>query len=179
MPDVILNDETYDVEPGQVLLDVARKHAAHIGFICDGNGLCQMCECRVVSGAEHLSPPNEAEKTWLTQEQLDEGRRLCCQTSLRGRGPVTVITRAEELRRQADAIFQPPNGTDPLTNLTEFVQTLVKINVEHIRMFPANTIYAMTHFWSVEATFNTEMTFLSDSWNITKQLLFGDSSKKE
>jgi ferredoxin len=173
MPKIIINNEELDMQPGEVVLDVARRNASHIGFACDGNGLCQMCECLVNTGAEHLSPPNETEHVWLTQAQLQEGRRLGCQASLRGPGPVEVITRAEELLREAQAIVNPPAGTTILSNLGRFVESIIRINVEHIRKFPGNTIHAMTNFLSVRATLQSELHALDDAWRITSGLLTG------
>jgi ferredoxin len=170
-----MNNEELTIEPGEVLLDAARRDAAHIGFVCDGNGLCQMCECRVIKGAEHLSPPNDTEHIWLTEEQLAEGRRLSCQASVRGPGPIEVVTRAEELRGQVDAVFNPPEGTNVLQNIGRVLDSIININVEHIRKFPQNTLYATIKTFSVQADFNTEVRMLGDSFNITRRLLTGNA----
>lgn len=98
MPEIIVNDERMEAEHGELLLTVARRHAAHIGFFCDGRGFCSTCRCRVVSGAEQLSPVTDAEYRLLTPIQLQEGYRLGCQAAVEGSG-VEAIARVEELRR--------------------------------------------------------------------------------
>lgn len=49
----------------------------HLRYAC-GMGKCASCACRVVSGAEHLPPPNWKEKRMLG-DRLEEGFRLACQ----------------------------------------------------------------------------------------------------
>lgn len=43
-----------------------------------GMGKCSKCACRIISGAEHLPPPNWKEKKQLG-DRLDSGWRLTCQ----------------------------------------------------------------------------------------------------
>lgn len=101
MPTVIVNDESMEYETGERLLAVARRNAAHIGFVCDGRAICQTCRCRILEGSEHVSVPNRAERSLLPESRLEMGYRLACQVTITGAGPLSVITRAEELRRQA------------------------------------------------------------------------------
>ncbi|OZI20780.1 ferredoxin [Bordetella genomosp. 9] len=49
----------------------------HLRYEC-GMGKCAKCACRVLTGAEHLPPPNWKEKKQLG-ERLDQGYRLACQ----------------------------------------------------------------------------------------------------
>jgi len=49
----------------------------HLRYEC-GMGKCSKCACRVISGAEHLPPPNWKEKKQLG-ERLEAGYRLTCQ----------------------------------------------------------------------------------------------------
>ena len=100
MTSLEFNDETIDAREGETLVQAARRHGAHVWFICDGRGICQTCECRVLSGAENLSEPGELERAGLTEERRRKGYRLGCQTRLVGSGPVSVVSRAEELRRR-------------------------------------------------------------------------------
>ena len=39
MTTVIINDLAVEAVAGDGLLDLARRNRAHIGFVCDGNGL--------------------------------------------------------------------------------------------------------------------------------------------
>ena len=59
------NDEHIEVKQGDTLLQAARRHGSYVWFFCDGRGICQTCECRVVSGAENLSELSELERTGL------------------------------------------------------------------------------------------------------------------
>jgi ferredoxin len=102
MANVVINDEQMEAQPGETLLDVARRNRAHIGFFCDGRAFCTTCRSRITAGAEQLSPVNDAERQVVTRTQLDEGYRLACQARVQGPGPITAMTRVEELRRSAD-----------------------------------------------------------------------------
>jgi len=95
------NGERIEAKQGDSLLGAARRRGAHVWFLCDGRGICQTCECRVVSGSEHLGKLSEIERTGLSENRRREGYRLGCQTTLLGTGPVSVVSRAEELRRRA------------------------------------------------------------------------------
>ncbi len=143
MIQVEINDEVVEARLGERLLAVARRNASHIGFYCDGNGLCTMCECKILSGAEQLNEPNDVEHTWLNAERLADGYRLGCQTALRGVGPVQVLTRAEELRRQFEAVLNPPAGTSPAENLRPLLANIAAVNWQHIGRWPANLLSSM------------------------------------
>jgi ferredoxin len=170
MPTLILNDQELTTQIGEVVLNVARREAAHIGFVCDGNGLCQTCECRIMKGSEHVNPPNEVEQIWLTQEQIDEGRRLACQVSMRGPGPVEVLTRAEELRRKTESVFSPPAGTSLGENLGQLISSLMEINIEHVRRWPFNMFYSLSNTASVPLTVAGARDVVNDTWRITRSM---------
>lgn len=140
MPTVIINDVAMEAQLGERLLDVARRNAAHIGFFCDGNGACLTCACRVISGADQLNTPTNAEHNWYPEARLQEGVRLGCQAALRGPGPVQVITRVEELRRQTLALVNPPNGSASTDHLRPWVESMIELNVDQLRRFPLNLI---------------------------------------
>jgi ferredoxin len=82
-------------------VQAARRHGSHVWFLCDGRGICQTCECRVISGAENLSELSEIELAVLGKRRRQKGYRLGCQARLMGPGRVSVVSRAEELRRSA------------------------------------------------------------------------------
>jgi chlorosome envelope protein I len=136
MPKVIINGETYEAQSGEVLLDVARRNGAHIGFVCDGLGFCATCECRVLEGVEALSPQTRDEVDWLGP-RLKRGYRLSCQTRVQGPDTVEVITRPELLRRQFEAIFAPAKGETSVDNASRFLTNLTQITVDHLTQAPA------------------------------------------
>jgi ferredoxin len=143
MATIIINGETMQGKVGERLLNVARRHGAHIGFICDNAGTCQACRCRVLDGAEHLSPPSEAERAWLPAERLAEGDRLACQAIVRGHGEVRVLSRAEELRRMVQGVLRPGPGETMLDNLAPLLTTLGQQAADQLSGFPRNVLSSL------------------------------------
>jgi ferredoxin len=175
MPQVEINDEMMEAKLGEPLLSVARRHAAHIGFYCDGNGLCTMCECRIIAGADQLSPVNEAERTWLPTARIEDGYRLGCQASVRGNGPIRTLTRAEELRRQLDAVLSPPPGTTASENLRPLLANFAMINWEHIGTWPFNLLRTLQRIGPVRFLWpvNNMELLIRDTRRITERMLDG------
>ena len=155
MSQVEINEEVVEAKLGERLVAIARRNAVHIGFTCDGSGLCTMCECRVLSGADQLNEPTEVEHTWLSDERLAEGYRLGCQAALRGVGPVRLLTRAEEMRRQFDALLNPPAGTTVGDHVRPLLANIAAINWQHIGRWPSNLLNSIsrlglvTLFWPI------------------------------
>lgn len=140
MPTVTINDVEMEARPGERILDIARRNGAHIGFVCNGTGFCQTCKVRVLAGSESLSPPTEIEKTWIPESRLQEGWRLGCQTAIRGKDSVVVLTNAEELRRQA---FNILNG-NIITNTGTFVGNLLGQGIDQLVGYPFNMLNAVS-----------------------------------
>ena len=92
------------------LVRAARRHGSYVWFLCDGKGICQTCECRVISGAENLSEVSELERVGLGEHRRQRGYRLGCQARLVGSGLVSVVSRAEELRRRARDVLLGSKG---------------------------------------------------------------------
>lgn len=136
---VTINDRPVQAKAGERLLEIARREHAHIGFACDGNGLCQTCQCRVLAGGEYLSPPNEAERTWMPDQRLADGYRLACQASIRGQGPITTITVAEELRRLVGAALNA-TGDERRDALRNLVIYLTRSNLDQLIFYPWNLL---------------------------------------
>lgn len=138
MIQVTINDVVLEAEAGDGLLNVARKNKAHIGFVCNGNGLCTTCELRILSGAKNLTAPNKIEHDWLPQSRLARGYRLACQTALVGTGPVQVITRAEELRRLWDNLVLKSTPATYDADFRRFARYVTALNIEYLSKFPLN-----------------------------------------
>ncbi|MEI7772419.1 MAG: 2Fe-2S iron-sulfur cluster-binding protein, partial [Chloroflexales bacterium] len=170
---VEINDEVVDATIGERLLAVARRNASHIGFYCDGNGLCTMCECKVLSGADQLNPPTEVEHVWLSDDRMAAGYRLGCQASLRGVGSVHVLTRAEEMRRQLDAVLAPPAGTTASENLRPLLANIAAVNWQHIGRWPSNLLQSMRRLGIVAVfwPFTDLSRLIDDTVQITRHLL--------
>ncbi|HEY0293928.1 MAG TPA: 2Fe-2S iron-sulfur cluster-binding protein [Bordetella sp.] len=65
------------------LLRVSLREKGGIPFKC-GGGLCGTCKCTIESGREHLDAIKPKERKLLTQDQIDSGMRLACQTFVQG-----------------------------------------------------------------------------------------------
>ncbi len=140
MSNLIINDVPVEAVPGENLLSVARQNRAHIGFVCDGNGLCTTCEYRILEGEANLSAVNSIERNWLPPSRLDRGYRLACQSSLVAEGQVRILTRAEELSRLWNNISNPPPGRSGDEYLQKFTRQVIQLNIEHLSMFPLNLL---------------------------------------
>jgi uncharacterized 2Fe-2S/4Fe-4S cluster protein (DUF4445 family) len=67
------------VPAGKALLAAAQEAGIALISICGGEGLCQECRVRLMSGS--LTPPTLIEEGALTQKELADGFRLACQSS--------------------------------------------------------------------------------------------------
>ena len=80
----ISNDSKRVEAPGDSnLLRVSLREKGGIPFKC-GGGLCGTCKCTIESGRESLAALTPKERKLLTQEQIDAGMRLACQTFVKG-----------------------------------------------------------------------------------------------
>lgn len=167
MPTVIVNDEVLEYEVGEKLLDVARRNAAHIGFLCGGKGLCQTCTCRVLEGQENLSPPNELEQTLISEARLEQNYRLACQTNLQGESSTKVLSRAEEIRRLALGVVQPPIGTSPGENLGRFLNRLTGL-------LPSNLPGTLSRLTKIRVSPNGVQHWTNDVGRVVDRMLNTD-----
>jgi ferredoxin len=135
MPKVIINGKAYPAEVGETLLEVARRNGAHVGFICDGQGICTTCECKVLEGKSSLSKPEAREKARILN-RLRKNYRLACQTRLVDEGEVQVISRVEILRRQFIYSFLPPPGQSRLKNSWQIVSNIAEITTDTLKQTP-------------------------------------------
>ncbi len=127
---VTFNDETFETVVGENLLALARRRGLHVWFFCDGRGLCQTCQCRVLAGAENLSPPNDIEVAAISESHRRNGFRLACQTRLSRPGDVALLSLAELLRREAAEFLTFQRGaartaTDLLKDFAGFASDVV------------------------------------------------------
>jgi len=173
MVQVEINDEVTDAKLGERLVAIARRNASHIGFYCDGSGICTMCECKVLSGADQLNEPTEIEHTWLSNERIADGYRLGCQAALRGVGPVRLLTRAEEMRRQFNAVLCPPEGTTSADHVGPLLANIAAVNWQHIGLWPGNLLQSIGRLgvFSVLWPITNLNQLLDDTLRITQRLV--------
>jgi uncharacterized 2Fe-2S/4Fe-4S cluster protein (DUF4445 family) len=65
------------IAPGESLLEAAQSAGVELVSICGGQGSCDGCRVRVMSGK--LSSPTIEEESFFTPFELEEGYRLSCQ----------------------------------------------------------------------------------------------------
>lgn len=75
------------VLPGTRLVEAAAEAGLVIETPCGGEGLCGRCLMIVTSGA---AEPTDAERHWLSAEELWQGWRLACQSTIRGPTEVQI-----------------------------------------------------------------------------------------
>lgn len=117
---LVFNGEEIAVKQGETLLQAARRHGSYVWFFCDGRGICQTCECHIVSGAENLSELSELERSGLGEDRRRKGYRLGCQARLVRSGRVSVVSRAEELWRRARAVVVSSEGRSLWERIEDF-----------------------------------------------------------
>ena len=61
------------------LLRVSLREKGGIPFKC-GGGKCGTCRCRIEQGIENTDAVKDKERTHLSQEDLENGYRMACQT---------------------------------------------------------------------------------------------------
>ncbi|MBX0327232.1 (2Fe-2S)-binding protein [Oscillochloris sp. ZM17-4] len=145
MPTVVINGVAMEADLGERLIDVARRNGAHVGFVCNGAGICQTCQCQVLSGADLLSPVNPSEQAWLSESRLSEGHRLACKTTLDRAGTVEMRSKAEDLRQKVFATISPPAGSNPIAELGPLAQYVTRMLADEVLRFPLNAINAFSH----------------------------------
>ncbi len=136
IPKLTFNDKVYQVKSGESLLALARRHGAHVWFVCDGRGLCRTCECQVLAGKESLGPPNDDEIAAISGSRREEGYRLACQARVTGPEDVKVVSVAEQLRRQAVRLVRLERGAESVSGFSDLMVDLIGVGSEFVRSLP-------------------------------------------
>src|SRR5215831_5178913 len=71
-----------EVPAGGTLLDAAHAAGIELASVCGGHGHCGRCRLTVLAG--DTGDPAEADRSFLSQPELDDGQRLACQTHIAG-----------------------------------------------------------------------------------------------
>jgi ferredoxin len=179
MPIVIVNDEEVEAEEGENLLDIARRCAAHIGFICGGHGICMACVCHVREGAEHLSEPNSIERRGLPKMWIDRGHRVACQTTLVGPGPVEIISRPEELWRQLQTVLKAPDSNEAGRGLFDFAVNIGNITLQQWLSFPMSTVNAVYQATKTYPSPTEVGRLVKDTGRVLKRMRGDDEEEEE
>lgn len=108
MPTIRINEKEYSVPMGSCLREW--MVTAALALPCGGKGICGKCRVKI-RGA--VNPVTEAEKTFLTSEELSAGMRLACYTVVEGDCTVIVeepdrmqiCTESSTLKCGANVVF--------------------------------------------------------------------------
>ena len=76
---VINNERELIVSGGKSLFATLTENGIPVPSICGGRSLCGRCKVKVLSEVGELSP---AEKKWLSEEEIADGKRLSCQITV-------------------------------------------------------------------------------------------------
>ena len=91
----ITNDnKTVSAPENSNLLRVSLREQGGIPFKC-GGGICGTCRCRIESGLDHTDTVKPKERKHLSEDDLQQGYRMACQTFLTGNVSVSWIPLAE------------------------------------------------------------------------------------
>jgi len=71
-----------EAKVGQSLLEAAHMAGIDLVVVCGGAGTCGQCQVQAVTG--QLDAPNKVECSFFSEEMLEKGWRLACQTKIRG-----------------------------------------------------------------------------------------------
>lgn len=104
---IYINDMACEAQPGDILLDAAKRSKSHIGYICGGSGICQSCFVYVQEGMDCLSERSNVEKAFISDKLTEAGGRLACQTKIVKDGNIRVLSRAEMFRRMVLGLNVP------------------------------------------------------------------------
>lgn len=130
-------------EDGATVLEAAWRAGVPIASICGGEGACGRCKVSILSGA--VSPPNDTEKQWLTDEELASGLRLACQVIIHSDLKINVPPESlvaqqrlqiagiepevalEPVITDYDISLPPPSLTDLRSDLTRLTDRLAEV----------------------------------------------------
>lgn len=99
MPEITFitnQNKTVTVPDNSNLLRVSMREEGGIPFKC-GGGLCGTCKCKIEEGIENTDKVKKHEYRHLTEEEVEQGFRMACQTFVNG--DVKVSWDAERARK--------------------------------------------------------------------------------
>jgi len=100
---------------GTKIIEAAARAGLTINTPCGGAGICGKCQVKIAAGAEE---PSEADKRVFNAEQLKDGWRLACQTSIQNE-TVAYIPESSRLVSQHKIVieFQTEEPTEVLPSV--------------------------------------------------------------
>ncbi|SMG14298.1 ASKHA domain-containing protein [Dethiosulfovibrio salsuginis] len=109
MPVITFEGVTWDYVPGPSLLDLLRRGRVKVESPCGGKGTCGKCRVLVNGGG----PISEEERTFLTDQEIQDGVRLACLCYPQGDLEVRPYGEAERGLTVLEEGDMPPISLDP------------------------------------------------------------------
>lgn len=81
---------TVRISPGTTVLEAALQSELFLRHVCGGNMICTTCRCKVLEGAESLSPIGKNERRLLANLCAPVDTRLACQARVQGDAVVEI-----------------------------------------------------------------------------------------
>jgi 2Fe-2S ferredoxin len=76
---------------GESIFEIARRAGIAVNTACVGKATCGLCRVKIVSGEEHLSPFNAAERKHLGNVYFINKLRLSCQARVQADAGEVVV----------------------------------------------------------------------------------------
>lgn len=81
---------THDIKTGDTLEQLEALDLLDIPFGCH-DGHCAACMIHVIEGANLLNAPQPVERYTLTRQEIQQGIRLACRTTITGEEGIVVL----------------------------------------------------------------------------------------
>ena len=101
-----------DCAAGESVFEVARRAGIHVTTACVGKATCGLCRVKVISGEQHLSPFNSAERKHLGNVYFINKLRLSCQARLVVGQPGLPVGDGD-VQAGVDVVVELPAGSPP------------------------------------------------------------------
>ena len=112
---ITINDEKdYVVEGGDSLLSSLVSHKIFIPSACGGKGTCGYCKITVLDGA---GPVLATEKTWLSDEEMENNVRLSCQVKVKSDMKIQIPEELFNVKEYEMTLVEKEPMTDKILRL--------------------------------------------------------------
>lgn len=93
-------DKEFEIQQGESVLELAKKHGIFIKSICGGVPSCSECRVKVIAGEHNIMPPNFKEKSLIGSAYFIDHSRLSCQIKCLGDISVDLTEQVEKEHAQ-------------------------------------------------------------------------------
>ena len=90
----------YDIEPGESVLELAKRTGVFVKSLCGGMPSCAECRVKIVEGQHNIMPPGFKEKALIGSAYFIDHSRLSCQVKCMGNITVDLTEQIEKQNAQ-------------------------------------------------------------------------------